>query len=402
MNQLNRVAVVFHRLGPYHRARLKEAARLQRVVAVELSADSAEYAWDKLSGDLGFERLTLFPDGDSRQASVSELRARLSKALERVDPEVVAVPGWSDKGALVAMAFSRRKRVPLLMMSESTKADERRTWWKEWVKRRILNMCSAALVGGNSHAHYALELGMSRDLISLGYDAVENEYFAKGADQTRKSAAEIRNKYRLPDKYFLASARLIEKKNLPGLLKAYALYRQKGESGQELWDLVLLGDGPLRSTLKSELSTLKLCCNVHLPGFQQYPDLPAYYGLAKAFVHASTTEQWGLVVNEAMASGLPVLVSNRCGCVADLVQEGVNGFTFDPYNVQQLASLMLQVSTLNSQLSTMGAASQRIIANWGPERFASGLKAAVEKALKVGSKRASWLDRVLLRLLMLR
>jgi glycosyltransferase involved in cell wall biosynthesis len=138
---------------------------------------------------------------------------------------------------------------------------------------------------------------------------------------------------------------------------------------------------------------------VLLPGFKQYPDLPTYYGLASAFIHASTTEQWGLVVNEAMASGLPVLVSNRCGCAPDLVQEGVNGFTFDPYDVQQLTQLMLRLSTFNSQLSTMAAASRRIIANWGPNRFASGLKAAVDCALAVGPKKASPLDRVILRAL---
>jgi glycosyltransferase involved in cell wall biosynthesis len=141
---------------------------------------------------------------------------------------------------------------------------------------------------------------------------------------------------------------------------------------------------------------------VLLPGFKQYPDLPAYYGLAGAFIHASTTEQWGLVVNEAMASGLPVLVSNRCGCTSDLVQEGVNGFTFDPYDVQQLAQLMLGLSTLNSQLSTMAAASRRIIADWGPGRFASGLQEAVEMALRVTPPRATGFDRLLVKALLLR
>ncbi len=397
--------MVFHRLGPYHRARLNEAARLQCLVALELSAHSAEYAWDKLSGDLGFERLTLFPDGDSRQASVSELRACLSAALQRVNPEVVVVPGWSDKGALATLTFSSRNRVPLVVMSESAKHDERRTSWREWVKRRVVKMCSAALVGGRIHADYVAELGMPRGQISIGYDAVDNEHFAKGAAQSKEQSAKNRHKYCLPEKYFLASARFIEKKNLPRLLKGYALYRQKAKSGKQqaqIWDLVLLGDGPLRPILNSQLSALNLGGNVHMPGFRQYPDLPAYYGLANAFVHAGTTEQWGLVVNEAMASGLPVLVSNRCGCAPDLVQEGVNGWTFDPYDVEALAELMLKVSAFYFPLSAYGDASRRIIADWGPERFASGLKEAVDKALEVGPKPASWLDRVLLRLLMLR
>jgi glycosyltransferase involved in cell wall biosynthesis len=136
---------------------------------------------------------------------------------------------------------------------------------------------------------------------------------------------------------------------------------------------------------------------VVLPGFIQYDALPAYYGLAGAFVHASTTEQWGLVVNEAMASGLPVIVSKRCGCVPDLVQDGVNGFSFDPYDVEALASLMQRVAAMaDEQRRTMGEAGRRIIADWGPERFADGLMQAVEVARRRPPSRASWLDRSLL------
>ena len=81
-----------------------------------------------------------------------------------------------------------------------------------------------------------------------------------------------------------------------------------------------------------------------MPGFKQYDELPIYYGLAGAFIHASTTEQWGLVVNEAMAAGLPVIVSERCGCAPDLVENGRNGFTFDPYDVDALTHLMLKMA----------------------------------------------------------
>jgi glycosyltransferase involved in cell wall biosynthesis len=308
---------------------------------------------------------------------------------------------------------------------------------------------------------------MPRERVFFGYDAVDNAYFATKVAEIRKQKAESAEgnaetlkaemlkaeeqkaeggkletgvrppssvlclQHGLPERYFLASARFIEKKNLVRLIQAYDLYRKKAETlkteklkgdtgkaesaGRHAetlnaetlkadgpWDLVLLGDGPLRGSLNSQLSTLNLHHCVHLPGFKQYPDLPTYYGLASAFIHASTTEQWGLVVNEAMASGLPVLVSNRCGCAPDLVQDGVNGFTFDPLDVDQLAQLMLKLSTLNSQLSTMGAASQRIISDWGPERFASGLRAAVNKALEVGPATPTLLQRAILQMLLRR
>lgn len=104
-----------------------------------------------------------------------------------------------------------------------------------------------------------------------------------------------------------------------------------------------------------------------------------------------------------MASGLPVLVSNRCGCATDLVQEGVNGFTFDPDDVEEMAQRLLELSAFNSsQLSTICAASQRIISAWGPERFANGLRDAVAVALKNPPPRYGALDWLLLRLLMQR
>ena len=139
---------------------------------------------------------------------------------------------------------------------------------------------------------------------------------------------------------------------------------------------------------------------VYFPGFRQIGELPRFYAHAGAFVHASTKEQWGLVVNEAMVCGLPVVVSERCGCAPDLVVAGETGFAFDPLDAAALRGLLGKVAGMTGeQRAAMGAAGRRLIAEWGPERFARGLKAAAEKALEVGPKRAGWLDRVLLNLL---
>ncbi|MEJ2070311.1 MAG: glycosyltransferase family 4 protein [Syntrophobacterales bacterium] len=103
--------------------------------------------------------------------------------------------------------------------------------------------------------------------------------------------------------------------------------------------------------------------------------------MASVFILPSShLEQWGLVVNEAMASGLPVLVSSACGCVPELVQEGVNGFSFDPSDREGLARLMLKMSSQEAELKTMGEASRRLIADWSPEVFAQNLFQAVKVA----------------------
>jgi glycosyltransferase involved in cell wall biosynthesis len=136
---------------------------------------------------------------------------------------------------------------------------------------------------------------------------------------------------------------------------------------------------------------------VYFPGFRQVEELPRFYAHAGCFVHPAVTEPWGLVVNESMASGLPVLVSRGVGCASDLVREGENGYVFEATDVGELAGLMGRVAGMSEvELAAMGEASRRVIAEWGPDRFARGLKAAAEKALEVGPKRAGLVDRVLL------
>jgi len=391
------VAVVFHHIGPYHHARLNTATDKLSVIGFEWSAKGYD-AWGAPDSAARYQKISLFPEATDDHPQKSDLRRAFWSALEQTNPDVVAVNGWNNFGSLITADCCVRRAIPMIVMSESARQDELRTWWKEMIKRRIVNLYSAALVGGKRHVEYLVELGMPRERIFVGYDVVDNEYFRQRAEEVRSQKSEVREKYRLPENYFLASARFIEKKNLLRLIRAYAEYREKPElTGSAPWDLVLLGDGPLRETLNSQLSTLNLHANVHLPGFKRYDELPVYYALAKAFVHASTTEQWGLVVNEAVASGLPVIVSDRCGCVPELVNG--NGFTFDPFNEQQLAELLLRVALLrDDDRKSLGNASCKIAANFAPDRFGEGLEQAAQPALS-HPRRGSLLSRTLVKLL---
>ena len=385
-----KVAVLFNRLGPYHWARLTAAAQTMPVAAIELSADTkVADTWENVGGPACFARVTLFPEGDWRDVPVDELVKRLETALDQQRPAALAISGWSGNAAVAALRWSVRRGVPVIMMSESTAVDDRRVAWKEWIKRCVLRLCQTGLVGGRRHADYLAALGVPRERIFVGYDVVDNEYFSTEADRARQHAP----KPDLPERFFLASARFIPQKNLPGLLDAYAQYRERVAAA---WDLVLLGDGPLKPNLCAQIAALKLQAHVHLPGFRQYRELPVYYAWAGAFVHASTVEPWGLVVNEAMAAGLPVLVSNRCGCAPDLVEEGRNGFSFDPGDVDELARLMARVSSGELDLPAMGQASREIIRRWGPEAFAANLQRAAETAVAARRPRAGVIERAVL------
>src|SRR5262249_3172812 len=389
-------------IGPYHHARLNAAADRLSVTGFEWSAKAYD-AWGAEDSPARYQKISLFSEATDHYPRKSELRRAFLWALEQANPDVVAVNGWNNFGSLIAATCSLRRGIPMVVMSESSREDEPRTWWKEAIKRRIVGLYSAALVGGRRHVEYLVELEMPREGIFTGYDVVDNGYFARRALELRTSNYEIRKKYGLPENYFLASARFVEKKNLPRLIQAYAEYRRRSSAfakaaadkeigGKAPWDLVLLGDGPLRGTLKSQLATLNLNEHVHLPGFKPYEELPVYYASANAFVHASMTEQWGLVVNEAIASELPVIVSERCGCVPELVQG--NGFTFDPTNEHELTARLLEMASLSDEeRKYLGDNSYGIAAHFAPERFGEGLERAANVAMGVPQKRFGVMDR---------
>ncbi len=384
----HRVAVVFYNIGPYHHARLNAAAKWCRIIALEWSAREA-YPWGQSNDPPLYEKISLFPDAEQDARDSSHLREMLAVTLKRINPDVVAVNGWNDFGSLSTIWCCQRAQIPMLVMSESSKHDESRVWSKEYVKSRIIRVFSAALVGGSLHANYLRQLGMVANHIFTGYDVVDNKHFVGEA------------RMEMPDttKHFLASSRFVEKKNLPMLLRAYAAYRNL--AGKGAWGMTLLGDGPLRGVLQDLIIGLGLEDSVTLPGFIQYDELPGYYLKASAFVHASTTEQWGLVVNEALASGLPVIVSNRCGCVPELVHENENGFTFDPMDQNELASCLLKMTLLCSdERGRYREASRQIVANHAPAAFGEGLMNAATTALKLPVKSAGLFDRFLLRQLL--
>lgn len=391
------VAIIFERLGPYHVARLKAVAQLFPVHVIEVVQRDDTYAWSEIE-ELPIPRTTLF--GSATRPHGQQLRRVMAQSLDRIRADAVAVPGWSADYAVAALAWCADKGVPAVLMSDSTAYDAPRVAWKEAVKRRLVNLCQAALVAGKRHIDYVRALGMVRGRIHVGYDVVDNEHFMHGARVARENAPAVRRRLGLSEYYFLASARFVPKKNLLRLLEAFSLYRR--QAGVPVWDLVLLGDGELRGELEQSVRALDLQNVVHMPGFKQYDELPDYYGLASAFVHASTVEQWGLVVNEAMAAGLPVLVSECCGCVPDLVEEGRNGFTFDPCDMDALAALMNRISSDACDLRAMGRASQEIIARWTPKTFAEGLCSAVTAASAAPRPKLGWGNRLLLSTLLLR
>ena len=184
------VAVVFHHIGPYHHARLNAAADRLSVTGIEWSAKGYD-AWGAAATPARYHKVSLFPEATDHSPGNAELQCAFWSALEQANPDVVAVNGWNNFGSLIAANCCVRRGIPMVVMSESSRQDEPRTWWKEAIKRRIVGLYSAALVGGQRHVEYLVELGMPRERIFTGYDVVDNDYFGRRTAEIRNS--EIRD-----------------------------------------------------------------------------------------------------------------------------------------------------------------------------------------------------------------
>jgi len=391
------VVVIWSNYGPYHLARLEAAGRFFgrrgfRIVGVEIARTDRERAWTCHAVSNSFKRVTLFDAVDYRDLNAREVARLLKATLGEVTPCAVAVPGWASCEAWVALHWAVKNGVPRILMSATKEGASRRLHIREFLKRWLLQYFDAALVGGTPQKQYLVKLGMAEDRVFAGYDVVDNDFFATESLRMRRTKATAsRNEGKLPDRFFLTVARLVPVKNLRRLLLAYANYRRA--AGEQSWSLVICGSGPLRHELERFASKIRLEGLVW-PGFVQKRHLPEYYGRASAFILPSLNETWGLVVNEAMASGLPILVSQKAGCCQDLVRSGENGYLFNPYDVGEMTEAMLKMSRLSeTERAAMGARSVQILSSWSPQRFAEGLWGAVSTALTTRSQRHSLLSR---------
>jgi glycosyltransferase involved in cell wall biosynthesis len=324
--------------------------------------------------------VTLEQKRDYRSLAPAEIAAAVCEALESHRPGTVVANGWRAPEARAALRWAKGRGRRSVLMSTAHRGSVGKNPVKQWLRRRLVGGFDAALVGGIRHKEYLMSLGMAADRIHLGYNTVDNDYFAAAAAAARRQEAKLRDSTGLRRSYFICPCRFIPDKNLPGLFEAYERYADAAGE-RHRWDLVVCGNGPQAPLLARLRSGSPFADAMHVVGFQTYDKLPTYYALAGALVLASRRETWGLVINEAMASGLPVIVSDACGAAPDLVEGEVNGFVFEPGDSRSLSDFMLRMSAASPERrAEMSQSSRTRIAAWPLERFAKGLVGAVESA----------------------
>jgi len=240
----------------------------------------------------------------------------------------------------------------------------------ELLKRKFLENCDAFVVPGKSARQYLEQFEVPPAKIFVAPNAVDMALFSAVRSPAQPPPMRLGSQLALPDKYFLFVGRLVRSKGVLDLLEAYALLAPEL---REQFSLVFAGDGPMRSELESRARNI-YPGSVRLAGFVHREELPIYYSLAECFVFPTHTDPWGLVVNEAMAGGLPVICTRVAGCAADLVRE--NGRLVPVGDLIELASAMEEIARDPALRGRMSSVSRELIRGFSPEICAAGLAEA--------------------------
>lgn len=311
---------------------------------------------------------------------------KIAKLLERTiafAPDVVNVTGYYDPATWALLIYCKIREIPVILSNESTAQDHKRGGVKEQFKSWLVKQYDGFFCFGTKAADYMTQLGVSEEKILTKNAAVVDNR----AIEDRFQLAKLHKKQRkqelaLAAHNFVFVGRLVEVKNLPFLLSAF----KKVSENAPNWGLIIVGDGELLGVLKKQITEQQIK-NVYFAGSQPWQHIPDWLALSDAFLISSTSETWGLVVNEAMICELPVLVSKQCGCAVDLVKEGQNGFTFDPSNEEQLVELMLQFTESQVDLLKMGAQSKQLIKRFSPSVAAKSMLDGFELVVRQSNEK---------------
>ena len=301
-------------------------------------------------------------------------------------PDAVMIFGWNYRSHLDVLR-QLHGSIPIFFRGDSTLLDEHpgprrllRRMWLRWVYRHV----DAALYVGTHNKDYYVAHGLRESQLSWAPHSVDNDRFADLDGTLTREAREWRRSLGIDDAATVVLfAGKLESKKAPDVLLEAFLQRQR-ETHEHL---VFVGTGPLESALR-ERSIGKP--NVHFLGFQNQSKMPLVYRLGEVFVLPSRGpgETWGLAINESMASGRPVIVTDRVGCAPDLVVRGGSGLVVPAESVPALASAITELSANVGRREQMAAAGRREIARWSLSEQARRIQDAVEQRVQQNSRAA--------------
>ena len=292
--------------------------------------------------------------------------------------DIVWIHGYSFFAFILALIAAKKSKSKVFLRGE-THLRLKRNFLKESLHKIILKILFRFYDGffaiGTANKEYYLKMGVPYEKIFLIPYTIDNSYFY---NLTKNSSADsiYLDKVNQDIPTILFASKFMKRKNPLLLLESSKLLSKRNIRH----NLVFVGSGEMENEMRNFIRQNDLK-NVFLEGFINQSLLPKIYSESDIFVLPSVNEPWGLIVNEVMAAGMPVVVSSEVGCVDDLIKHGVNGFKFEAGNSDELSNYLAKLISDKDLIKEMGLASQTIISRWSYEECRVGLSNALKSSL---------------------
>jgi glycosyltransferase involved in cell wall biosynthesis len=321
-----RVVVLWRSYLPYSMDRLRDLTARQtrfgiEAIGLEVTATDPDYAFLARAADPSLRLETCFPGRSLDDLTASAVRAALWLAFARLDPDAIFAPATPFAEGMAAITWARRHGRRVFLMDDAWEATDRRGALVTGIKTLIHGCINGVLVPDSVYRSYWRRLGVPGNRVVPGLDVVDNERFRRPESHAPGGST------------FLYVGRDLPRKGLDTLLAAYSLYRER--CGERPWTLAVIG--PVRP---------RPAAGVRYAGALNGRALLAELWNAGALVVPSDFEQWGLVVNEAMAAGLPVLATTTVGAARVLIEPGKTGWLAAPNDPLGLAARLAEIASL--------------------------------------------------------
>lgn len=376
---MKKLAVLTNELPPYRRPIFNKLGRQEGLdVTIYLNTRAEPHRMWSPVGELPHVEIETVPGfAISSPQPYSErvvyIPIGVLSALFRKRPDAV-ISGEFGFRTLMAWAYCALFRKPLIIWQGETEHSAASISNLQRRARQFLARRAAGFLAyGQAARRYLHSLNVDDHKISVLTQSVDNDYWIQAA--RRADPAAVRQAHHLTGRVALFIGHLHPRKGAHHLIDAWAALPPALQAENSL---LLVGDGSERKRLKAQVARLK-AQNVVFAGAVPYNELAAYYAAADFFVFPTLLDVWGLVVNEAMASGLPVLCSRYAGCAEELIIPGQTGEVFDPTDTQTLRDLLAR--WLQTPYTTPDPAIQAHIQHWDFERSVSGI---LEQLTRVG------------------
>ncbi|MBI1857506.1 MAG: glycosyltransferase family 4 protein [Candidatus Melainabacteria bacterium] len=286
--------------------------------------------------------------------------------------DAVWVHGWNSFTNWLVFMSTNLKHLPIMLRCETNLLNPIqpvKAKLKKAILKNLFKRVSSFLPVGRYNAEFYKTYGVSDERMFLVPYVVDNDFFFTNEKKYVAKGSTIKHSYKIPDKLpvILFSGKLTDVKCPMDLLKAFAVVSNKQQAV-----LIYVGDGPMLAKMQKYVRKHKLK-NVFFMGFKNQTELSEIYSIADIFVLPSKFEPWGLVVNEAMCFGKPVIVSDKVGAGGDLVKTGENGFVFEVGDISMLADCLEKLLSDEVKREEMGKRSLSIIRNWSFDIGIQGL-----------------------------